>query len=70
MEVHIYNSVKAKSQGVNMSQRYSDNTKRPGESAAGVTYLSMRIHPRSCLILPLKVVATLLSGSRKGAIGA
>ena len=70
MEVHIYSSVKAKSQAGNMSQRCSDNTKSSGESAAGVTYLSMRIHSRSCLILPLKVVATLLSGSRKGAIRA
>ena len=31
----------------------------PGESAAGVTYLSMRIHPKSCCIFPLKVAATL-----------
>ena len=35
-----------------------------GESAAGVTYLSMRIHPKSCHIFPLKVSATLLNGSR------
>ena len=42
-----------------------------GESAAGVTYLSMIIHPKSCRILPpLKVSATLLNGSRKGAVGA
>ena len=41
-----------------------------GESAAGVTYLSMRIHPKSCRIFPLKVSATLLNGSRKGAVGA
>ena len=41
-----------------------------GESAAGVTYLSMRIHPKSCCIFPLKVSATLLNGSRKGAVGA
>ena len=41
-----------------------------GESVAGVTYLSMRIHPKSCCIFPLKVAATLLSGSRKGGIGA
>ena len=40
------------------------------ESAAGVTYLSMRIHPKSCHIFPLKVSATLLNGSRKGAVGA
>ena len=33
------------------------------------TYLSMRIHPKSCHIFPLKVAATLLSGSRKGTVG-
>ena len=33
----------------------------PGESAAGATYLSLRIHPKSCHISPLKVAATLLS---------
>ena len=37
---------------------------------AGVTYLSMRIHAKSCRIFPLKVPATLLNGSRKGAVGA
>ena len=42
----------------------------PGESAAGVMCLSIRIHPKSCCIFPLKVAATLLSGSRKGAVGA
>ena len=41
-----------------------------GESAAGVTYLSIRIHLKSCCIFPLKVSATLLNGSRKGAVGA
>ena len=41
-----------------------------GESIAGVTYLSMRKHPRICCIFPLKVSATLLSGSGKGAVGA
>ena len=41
-----------------------------GESGAGVTYLSMRIHPKGCCIFPLKVSATLLSGSSKGANGA
>ena len=41
-----------------------------GESAAGVTYLSMRIHLKSCHISPLKLSATLLIGSRKGAVGA
>ena len=33
----------------------------PGESAAIVTHLSMRIHPKSCRTLPLKVATTLLS---------
>ena len=42
----------------------------PGKSAAGVIYLSIRIHPNSCNIFPLKAAGTLLSGSRKGAIGA
>ena len=41
-----------------------------GKSAAGVTYLSMRIHPKGCHIFPLKVAATLLSGLWKGAVGA
>ena len=41
-----------------------------GESAAEVTYLSMRINPKSCCIFPLKVETSLLSGSMKGAIGA
>ena len=42
----------------------------PGDSAAGITYLSMRIHPKSCSIFTLKVATTLLSGSRKGTVGA
>ena len=37
-------------------------------SAAGVTYLSMRIHPQNCHIFPLKV-AILVSASRKGTTG-
>ena len=41
-----------------------------GETAAGVTYLSTRIHPKSCHICPLKVSATLLNDSRKDAVGA
>ena len=41
-----------------------------GESAAGVMYLYMRIHPRSCYIFPLKVATTLLSGSTKGTVRA
>ena len=43
---------------------------RSGESAAEATYLSLRIHPKSLYISPLKVAATLLSGSGKGAAGA
>ena len=39
------------------------------ESAAGVSYLSMRKHPKNCHIFPLKVATTLLSGSRKGTTG-
>ena len=41
-----------------------------GESTAGVTCLSMRIRAKSYRIFPLKVYATLLNGSRKGAVGA
>ena len=41
-----------------------------GESDAEVAYLSMRIHEKSCRIFPLKVAATLLSGSRKNVVGA
>ena len=32
-------------------------------------YISMRIHPKKLLHLPLKVVTSLLSGSRKGPVG-
>ena len=39
-------------------------------SAFGVADLSMRIHPKSCSVFPKKVAANLLSGSRKGAVGA
>ena len=35
------------------------------ESTAGVTYLFMRIHPKSCRIFPLEVTTALLNGSRK-----
>ena len=42
----------------------------PGDNIAGVMYLSMGIHPKSCCIFHLKVAKTLLSGSRKGAVGA
>ena len=42
----------------------------PGESAAGVTDLSMRIHRKSCFLFPLKFATTLLSGSKKAIVGA
>ena len=32
----------------------------PGESTAGTTYLSLRIHPKNCWIFPLKAATTLL----------
>ena len=41
-----------------------------GESTAAVICLSMRIRPKSYRIFPLKESATLLYGSRKGAVGA
>ena len=40
-----------------------------GDSGAGVTYLPMRIHLKSCHI-SLRVAATLHNGSRKVAVGA
>ena len=52
-------------------QKIQQMASGPGESTAGVTYLSMKkIHPKSCCIFPWKVATTLFSGSRKGAIGA
>ena len=42
----------------------------PGKSTAGAKYPSLRIHPKSCHIFPLKFATTLLSGSGKGAVGA
>ena len=81
MEVHIY-SVKAKSQAGNIwvkdvmtAARDHKNLRILLEnsargSAAGVRYLSIRIHPKSCHIFLLKVSATLLNGSRKDAVGA
>ena len=44
-------------------QKIQQRASGPGESFAGVTYLSMRTHPKSCHIFPLKVETTLLSGS-------
>ena len=59
-----------------MSQRYNDNTKKPKPKENQLTskfgrgpqvqervllaFLSMRIHLKSCCILPLKFVTTLL----------
>ena len=40
----------------------------PGESTARAMYLSLRIHPKRRCIFPLKIAATLLSGSGKGAV--
>ena len=50
-------------------QKIQQRVSGQGESTAGVTYLSMRMHPKSCCIFLLKVVATVLTGSRKGAVG-
>ena len=41
----------------------------PGESAAGFMYLSMRVQPKSCSIVSLKIAATLLSGQRRVQLG-
>ena len=51
-------------------QKIQQRASGSGESAAGVTYLSRRIHTKSCSIFPLKVATTLLRSSRKGAVGA
>ena len=81
MEVHIY-SVKAKSQAGNIWAKDIRTAARDhknlcilpenlaGESAAGVRYLSMRIHLKSYRIFPFKVSATLLNGSSKDTVGA
>ena len=39
-------------------QKIQQRVLGPGESAAGVMYLSMRKHPKSCCNFPLKVAAT------------
>ena len=79
MEIHIY-SVKAKCQAGNIwvkdimtAARDFKNLRvlpenSAGDSAVGVTYLSMRIHPKICCVFPLKVSATLLNVSGKGAV--
>ena len=81
MEVHIC-SVKAKSQAGNIWVKDIITAARDRknlhilpensaeESAAGVTYLSIRIHLNNCCIFLLKVSATLLNGSRKSTVGA
>ena len=51
-------------------QKIQHSGSSPGDSTTEVVYLSMKIHPKSCSIFPLKVAATLLSGSRKGKVGA
>ena len=50
-------------------QKIQQTCSSPGDSAAGVTYLSMRIHLKSSYIFPLKVATTLLCSSRKGTVG-
>ena len=81
LEVHIY-SVKAKNQAHNIWVKDIMTTFRDrknlcilpesskGQSAAGVTHLSIRIYPKSYCIFPLKIYVTLLNGSRKGTVGA
>ena len=51
-------------------QQNSAEESGPGENTAGVMYLSVRVHLKSYYIFPLKVAITLLSHSRKGAVGA
>ena len=51
-------------------QKFQQRASDPRDSAAEVMYLSMRIHPKSYCIFPLKVAAALFSGSRKAAVGA
>ena len=65
MEVQIY-SVKAKSQAGNTMTAARDCKNlailpgnSAGESSTKVTYLSMRINPKTCHIFPLKVFVTL-----------
>ena len=41
-------------------QKIQPRASGSGESAAGVTYLSVRTHAKSCRIFPLKVAATFL----------
>ena len=71
MEVHI-----GRSRNIGILKIYAFSWKiqqrasRPEERTAGVTYLFMRIHPNISCIFPLKVVITLLSSSRKGAVRA
>ena len=41
-----------------------------GIGVIGAAYRSIKIHQKSCHIFPQKVAATLVNGSRKGAVGA
>ena len=73
MELHIYKNQAVK-QVTQKDQRpfcwkIQQRALGPGESAAGDTYVFMRIHPKNCCIFPLKVAAALLSGLRKDAVG-
>ena len=51
-------------------QKIQQRASGPEETTSGVTYLLIRMHPKNGRIFPLKVAATLLRGSRKGATGA
>ena len=55
---------------INATYIKKNGSTHPGESMVGVTYLHMRIYQKSFRIFLLKVASTLLSGSRKGAVGA
>ena len=49
-------------------QKIQQRASCPGESAAGVTYPSMKTDPKSYHIFPKKVATTLLSGSRNSTV--
>ena len=53
--------------GSNPGGNYVSTGPKVPDSTARVTYLSMRMHPKCCIIFPLKV-ETLLGGSRKGTV--
>ena len=53
--------------GSNPGGNYVSRGPKVPDSTGRVTYLSVRIHPKCCLVFPLKV-ETLLSGSWKGTV--